>query len=170
MDLDSVVVLDPVSGTWSTAAPLPTPRCGHQCALVGSLLYVVGGENGSQKDLDSVAVLDTVTGTWSTAAPLPTPRSDHQLAVGGNLLYVVGRGMEGGIDVNLECLDSAEVLDTVNGTWGTLEPGTPFPSHVPAPPEEVLCEYMEQPCARYTSASCELGDLNRIPIVHGNAR
>ncbi len=40
---DSVEVLDTATGIWSTAAPLPTPRSNHPCAVVGSLLYVVGG-------------------------------------------------------------------------------------------------------------------------------
>ncbi len=48
-------------------------------------------------------------------------------------------------------MDSVEVLDTVSGTWSTLESGTPLPIDVPIYPDEVLCEYKEQPCARYTS-------------------
>ena len=40
---DCVEVLDTVSGTWSTAAPMPTTRLDHHCAAVGSLLYLVGG-------------------------------------------------------------------------------------------------------------------------------
>ena len=47
--LDSVEVLDTVSGTWSTAAPLPTPHYHYECAVVGSLLYVVGGYDASDK-------------------------------------------------------------------------------------------------------------------------
>ena len=52
---------------------------------------------------------------------------------------------------DLRKLDSVEVLDMVSGTWSTLEPGTPRPSLVPTQPNEVLCEYTEQPCARYVS-------------------
>ena len=44
-----------------------------------------------------------------------------------------------------------EVLDTVSGTWSTLEPGAPLPIDVQTQRDEVLCEYKEQPCARYTS-------------------
>jgi hypothetical protein len=40
-----VEVLDTVTGTWSTAPPLRKPQYHHQCAVVGSLLYVVGGRN-----------------------------------------------------------------------------------------------------------------------------
>ena len=38
-----VKVLDTVTGTWTTAEPLPIARCAHQCVALGSLLYVVGG-------------------------------------------------------------------------------------------------------------------------------
>ncbi len=47
--LGSVEVLDTVSGTWSTAAPMPTPRMEHQCAVVGSLLFALGGLGASNK-------------------------------------------------------------------------------------------------------------------------
>ena len=47
--------------------------------------------------------------------------------------------------------DKVEVLDTVSGTWSTLEPGAPLPIDVPTQRDEVLCEYTEHPCARYTS-------------------
>ncbi len=45
--VDSVEVLDTVAGTWSTAAPMPTARMYHQCAVVGSLLYVIGGNHAN---------------------------------------------------------------------------------------------------------------------------
>eukprot|EP00658_Telonema_sp_P-2_P033878 TRINITY_DN2477_c0_g2_i6.p1 TRINITY_DN2477_c0_g2~~TRINITY_DN2477_c0_g2_i6.p1 ORF type:complete len:407 (+),score=60.61 TRINITY_DN2477_c0_g2_i6:100-1221(+) len=73
--LNSVEVLDTVAGTWSTAPPMPTARYGHICALVGDLLYVIGGEvppdgGRGSKFVDAVEVFNTVTGTWSTVAPL----------------------------------------------------------------------------------------------------
>ncbi len=43
------------------------------------------------------------------------------------------------------------VLDTVGGAWCTLELGVRFPSDFQTQRGEVLCEYEEQPCARYTS-------------------
>eukprot|EP00656_Telonema_subtile_P049817 TRINITY_DN6284_c0_g1_i1.p5 TRINITY_DN6284_c0_g1~~TRINITY_DN6284_c0_g1_i1.p5 ORF type:complete len:101 (-),score=5.96 TRINITY_DN6284_c0_g1_i1:349-651(-) len=46
--VDCVDVLDIASGgstSWSSLAPLPTPRCEHSCAVVGCLLYVVGGDH-----------------------------------------------------------------------------------------------------------------------------
>ena len=43
-----VEVLDMVTGIWSTAAPVPTPRLEYRCAVVGSLLYVVGGFDGNR--------------------------------------------------------------------------------------------------------------------------
>eukprot|EP00656_Telonema_subtile_P047087 TRINITY_DN5389_c0_g2_i1.p2 TRINITY_DN5389_c0_g2~~TRINITY_DN5389_c0_g2_i1.p2 ORF type:complete len:128 (+),score=11.42 TRINITY_DN5389_c0_g2_i1:600-983(+) len=124
---------------------MPTPRVSFGVAVVGSLVYVVGGDDGLQGRpwTDVVEVLDTVAGVWSTLAPLPRPRVSHGVAVFGNLLYVIG-GSENSVDV----------LDTVSGAWRTLEPGTPLPGDVltqPTDEDEVLCEYKEQPGVRYTS-------------------
>ena len=55
------------------------------------------------------------------------------------------------VPLNDRFLDSVEVLDTSSGTWTTLEPGAPLPIDVPSQPNEVLCEFKEQPCARYMS-------------------
>eukprot|EP00656_Telonema_subtile_P054529 TRINITY_DN8181_c0_g1_i1.p4 TRINITY_DN8181_c0_g1~~TRINITY_DN8181_c0_g1_i1.p4 ORF type:complete len:128 (+),score=22.35 TRINITY_DN8181_c0_g1_i1:235-618(+) len=87
----------------------------HECVLVGSLLYVVGGWDGSMCD-HSVDVLDTVSGIWSTAAPLPTSRRHHQCVLADSLLYVIG-----GWDCS-KALDAVEVLDTVSGTWSAVAP------------------------------------------------
>eukprot|EP00656_Telonema_subtile_P038378 TRINITY_DN4317_c0_g2_i1.p1 TRINITY_DN4317_c0_g2~~TRINITY_DN4317_c0_g2_i1.p1 ORF type:complete len:282 (-),score=33.36 TRINITY_DN4317_c0_g2_i1:304-1149(-) len=137
---DSVRVLDTVSGTWSTATPLPTPRYHHQCAVVGSLLYVVGGSVALGSSLDSVEVLDTASGTWSTAPPMSKQRSGHHCVVVGSLLYVVGG--EGGFGMSPT---SVEVLDTISGIWSNAN----LPEGEGMRPEELVCEYKEQPCARY---------------------
>ena len=47
--LDSEQVLDIVTGTWSTAAPLPTARFSHIGMLVGDLVYVIGGHDDDRK-------------------------------------------------------------------------------------------------------------------------
>eukprot|EP00656_Telonema_subtile_P055029 TRINITY_DN8394_c0_g1_i1.p1 TRINITY_DN8394_c0_g1~~TRINITY_DN8394_c0_g1_i1.p1 ORF type:complete len:175 (+),score=13.80 TRINITY_DN8394_c0_g1_i1:282-806(+) len=155
---DSVEVLDSVSGAWSTVAPLPTPRCCHQCAVVGRFVYVVGGisDGPDEEDVDSVEVLDTASGTWSTAAPLPAPRSRHQCAVVGRLVYVLGG-----------CSDGREqgvvVLDTMSGIWSQLGHGARLPLEVPTLPNEQLCEYKEQPSVRGV-ARCPHLAIGRLPV------
>ena len=59
------------------------------------------------------------------------------------------RGLAVTVPVHDRFLYSVEVLDTSSGTWTTLQPGALLPIDVPSQPNEVLCEFKEQPCARY---------------------
>ena len=45
--LDSVEVLDTITGIWSTATPLSFARHDHICTVVGGLLYVIGGRDAN---------------------------------------------------------------------------------------------------------------------------
>lgn len=42
---DITYVYDPKNDTWTTGAPMPTPRDGAQVAVVNDELYVIGGKN-----------------------------------------------------------------------------------------------------------------------------
>eukprot|EP00656_Telonema_subtile_P000093 TRINITY_DN10040_c0_g1_i1.p2 TRINITY_DN10040_c0_g1~~TRINITY_DN10040_c0_g1_i1.p2 ORF type:complete len:196 (-),score=22.41 TRINITY_DN10040_c0_g1_i1:253-840(-) len=148
---------DPVSGEWrAIAEPLQqAARTAHSCVAVGSLLFVLGGKIGGMriKVLDSVEVLDTVSGIWSTAAPMPTPRHSVSCVVVGNLIYVIDGHYYSSRWRNLE-----EVLDTVSGTWSTA----PLPIDAPSTVEPVLCEYIEQPSARYTSGEVSANNASGV--------
>eukprot|EP00656_Telonema_subtile_P041760 TRINITY_DN4702_c0_g1_i4.p1 TRINITY_DN4702_c0_g1~~TRINITY_DN4702_c0_g1_i4.p1 ORF type:complete len:379 (+),score=52.84 TRINITY_DN4702_c0_g1_i4:140-1138(+) len=113
-----VDVLDTVSANWDTVAPLPTPRFGPSCAVVGNLLYVIGGDSDAMNNspMDSVEVLDTTSGIWSTGPSMPRARCNHQSAVVGSLLYVLG-----GNDTDDDLL-SVDVLDLESGVWSTGPP------------------------------------------------
>ena len=43
--LPTVEMYDPGSDTWSTKAPLPTPRATLAAGMVNGTLYLVGGED-----------------------------------------------------------------------------------------------------------------------------
>jgi N-acetylneuraminic acid mutarotase len=67
---------DPVTNTWTTKAPMPTPRHHHTSEVVNGTLYIIGGrETRVPSSLDSNERYDPKTNTWDTLAPMPTRRS-----------------------------------------------------------------------------------------------
>jgi len=113
---------DIATDTWSTVAPLPTPRSDLAAATVGDKIYVFGGCRGSFTILADVDVYDPVTDTWSTLpADMPTPRAG-MYAVGekGNTVYVIG-GWDG-IGTGLSTNESYKVS---SDAWTTGLPPMP---------------------------------------------
>ena len=53
-----------VSGQWTTRAPSPNPRWGAAACQLGGIIYLFGGNNGS--DLGTSEKYDPSTNTWST--------------------------------------------------------------------------------------------------------
>jgi len=104
--------------TWSTAAPLPSPRSDLAAVARGGKIYVFGGCLGSVTAINNVDVYDPVTDTWSTApADLPTARSSmYGAAAKGNRIYVIG-GQDGGVQ-----LTTNEFYTVSHDTWSTDEP------------------------------------------------
>ena len=72
--LASVEVYDPVSGGWSTVAPMHRAR-GALAAVAApdGRIYALGGANGP--DFADVEVYSPADNTWTEATPLPSPRS-----------------------------------------------------------------------------------------------
>ena len=89
--LGTVEAYDPTSNTWTTKAPMPTPRAALGIGVVNGVLYAVGGFTNGAHHLNTVEAYDQTTDTWSTKSPMPTPR-DLFGAVGvlNGVLYAVG--------------------------------------------------------------------------------
>jgi len=83
------------SDAWMTKAPMPTARSGVMTAVVGGLLYVVGGNNGT-RDAPTLEVYDPTSNSWSSKAPLPQLDTGNAGRYGGAVgvidgkLYLVG--------------------------------------------------------------------------------
>ena len=119
--LATVERYDIETDTWSTVAPLPSPRSDLAAVAHGGKIYVFGGCLGTLAAIDDVDVYDPVTDTWSTApADLPTARSSmYGAAAKGNRIYVIG-GQNGGVQ-----LTTNEFYTVPSDTWST---DTPMPS------------------------------------------
>jgi N-acetylneuraminic acid mutarotase len=85
-------IYDIASGTWSTAAPLPTARSGIGVAALGGKIYVLGGE-GWVGDFGGVfranEAYDPNRNSWAGQLRMPTPRHGFAVAVIEGKLYAV---------------------------------------------------------------------------------
>lgn len=100
-------VYDPVANTWSTLAPMPTPRHGAAMGVIGGKLHVVGGWT-TLTFLATHEVYDPNTDSWSTLEPMPAARGYPMAGVIDDKLYVAG-------GVGSIVLDTLEVFSpTVN--------------------------------------------------------
>ena len=102
---------DPVSNTWTTKAPMPTPRLGFRVGVVNGILYTVGGDAAG-----TVEAYDPVTNTWTAKQPMLTARSGFGVGVVNGILYAVGND---GIPI---LANTVEAYDPATNTWTTKAP------------------------------------------------
>lgn len=96
--------------SWTSGAPMPTPRQGVAIGAVGTKVYVVGG--ATNKAVVSVMeIYNTAKNRWTTGPSMPTPRFVPASAVVNTILYVFGGQSGSGV------LNVVEAYDTVRHTW-----------------------------------------------------
>lgn len=62
-------VFDTVDATWAPLQPsgtAPRSRGGHSATLVGSCVYIFGGEDVSRRPLGELRILDLAANAWIT--------------------------------------------------------------------------------------------------------
>ena len=94
------------SGSWRTAASMPTKRTEVAAATLDGKIYVVGGFEkpnlGNMLNFaitSSVEVYDPETDMWTSKAPLPVGLHHVGIGVVGGRLYVVGGYSKSGFSV-----------------------------------------------------------------------
>jgi len=103
------------SVTWTTKAPMPTPRNRLGVGVVDGILYAIGGNAGSLGFVGTVEAYNPATNSWTTETPMPTPRADLGVGVVDGILYAVG----GYTGINL---DTVEAYDPATNSWTTKAP------------------------------------------------
>jgi len=80
---------DPVTNTWTKLEQMPTKRSGLTSAVVGTDIYVMGGQsvNGT---FGANEKYDTSNNTWVTEPSLPTPRLGLRAVAANDTIYVFG--------------------------------------------------------------------------------
>jgi len=98
-------VYDPKIDTWSTAAPMPTPRMLFAAAPgADGKIYVIGGQKyWGAEPLSLVEVYDPATNRWSRGPSLRIARVGHTaVTTGDGTIWVVGgsAGAPGLMDIS----------------------------------------------------------------------
>ncbi len=113
-----VMSLDNQAAGWTNAAAMPDPRNHAGYTVLNGLIYVIGGQHGTDETASNDAEVDVynpTTDSWSQAASLPEGRShimNSTLVYNGQIL-VIGGEIDNGV------LFSADVLlyDPTSNTW-----------------------------------------------------
>lgn len=114
----TVEAYDTIAGSWSTIAPLPTPRQGLAATSGPERLYAIGGDNGGAA-LNTHEIYNPAGDAWASAPAVPTARSGLAAATGRNgLIYAIG-------GLNPAFLATMEVFDPATNAWTT---STPMPT------------------------------------------
>jgi len=134
--LRTVEEYDPVTDSWCSRAPMPTPRYFHAAVAEGSRLYVLGGYNSDVGDLAVVEEYDPATDIWASRTPMPTARRGlAAVAVGGRIYAIGGESgrqvVEEYVPFNYEEVPTVTVVSPFGGeywsgtstiTWTTTDP------------------------------------------------
>ena len=101
----------PVShDSWTSGAPMPTPRQGVATGVVGKKVYVVGGATNTAVT-GVMEIYNAAKDNWTTGPSMPTPRFVPASAVVNKILYVFGGQSGSGV------LKVVEAYDTVHHNW-----------------------------------------------------
>ncbi len=74
----NVELYNPVTGTWSELAPIPTPRAYLTVvAGVDQRVYAIGGVNSSGQAVGTVEIYNPAKNTWAEGPSLNTARAHH---------------------------------------------------------------------------------------------
>lgn len=111
--LATVEAYDPITDSWTTKAPMSTPRYGLGVGVITDMIYAVGGVIGTNPPVE---VYDHVGNTWT---PFATSSGRELLGVGvvNDIIYAVGGSTDG-----TNNLSTLETYDPVTDSWTTETP------------------------------------------------
>ena len=104
--LPSINIVKAQEDTWTTLAPMPTPKSGLGAVTVNGKIYTIGSGTINQE-------YDPATNIWTTKAPMPTSRAHFGIATIQNKIYVIG-GLQEGVVLSIN-----EEYDPTTNTWTT---------------------------------------------------
>jgi len=104
----------PATNTWTSKAPMLTPRYFFATAVYQNKIYCIGGYTSNGTATGANEAYDPVTGTWATKASIPTALSGYSSTVVDNKIYV--------IDSNLN-----QIYNSETDTWSQ---GASAPSRI----------------------------------------
>ncbi|XP_077293317.1 kelch-like protein 21 [Arctopsyche grandis] len=108
------------TGKKVTLPPLQEARVSAVATVIGDVIYIFGGYNGS-KAIDSVEMWDPVTRKWSFTTPMKIAREACGIAVLDNEIYIIG-GWNYKDTVNDIGFNIVEAFCPTSGKWRTCAP------------------------------------------------
>jgi hypothetical protein len=118
--LQNMEQYDDLTGQWSAATAMSTPRFSFGACVVEGEIYVTGGFDENEMFLSSVEMYSPSSDIWITLASLPDARAGHGAVVVGSAMYVLGgRCRIDGVSTDTA---SALKLDSAHGTWREIAP------------------------------------------------
>lgn len=104
--LGSPIVVSAQVGSWTAKTSMPTARLQHSLGVVGSIVYVVGGnENGNVTA--TVQAYSSAADVWTPKASMSAPRELLGIGVVNGILYAVGGQSTSAVVGTLEAYDPA---------------------------------------------------------------
>ncbi len=116
--LNTLQIYDPARNSWTLGPPLPTARSDLAAAVIGGIVYVIGGWNGVTT-VGTVEAYDAAANTWSAKSPLPTPRGDLGAATCGSEGTIRAIG---GASFNNTTLAINEAYNPSTNSWSSDTP------------------------------------------------
>jgi N-acetylneuraminic acid mutarotase len=112
-------------GTWTTRAPMPTPRGALAVGVIGGIVYAVGGKACPTVRLciptNVVEAYSPSSDRWTTEAPMPTARAELAAGVVNGILYAVGGRDSNGVS-GAHAVNTVEAYDPSTNSWTTKAP------------------------------------------------
>jgi N-acetylneuraminic acid mutarotase len=111
----TVEAYDPATDSWTIKAAMPTPLDRGAAAVVGGILYVIGGQTGycGCSITNVVEAYDPVSNTWTIKTSMPTPRTGPGATTVGSIIYALG-GQN-----TVQNVRTVEAYDPSTDTWTT---------------------------------------------------
>jgi hypothetical protein len=113
----SVLKFDCLLQTWSEVAPMPEERDSAGACVLGSDIYIFGGNAEDGALTSSTYRFNTETNEWATLAPMPEAKSRHSVSVLDGLIYMMG-----GIDEHYNTVSSVHRFDPLANIWSAVAP------------------------------------------------
>jgi N-acetylneuraminic acid mutarotase len=120
---------NPSTDTWTSIAPMLTPRLSFAIAAYNNEIYVFGGlkvtaSGGLSRYSCSInEAYDPINNTWTAAASMPTGTSSMQANTVNGKIYVIG-GLTGDISADL-AVNTTQIYDPISDSW-TMGASMPY--------------------------------------------
>ncbi len=127
-------VFYPATSTSETKTPMPQGKVLAGVAVVGSDIYLIGGQYNGGITTNDVEKYNTENGSWSALAPMQTARIAPTTAVIGRKIYVFG-GVSNLNETVIPPIITPEVYDIDQDSW---QQSAPYPRYLMAIPSPVI--------------------------------